>query len=85
MAREDGFALLVLGMPHPNLRGYEWWSEIEGLAVWSMDSSREQVWRDRPELFFKDAHLRPAGNQVLAEIVGASLPDDLRRLPTRRQ
>jgi lysophospholipase L1-like esterase len=85
MSDEDGFDLLVLGMPHPDLHGYEWWSEIEGLDVWSLDSSREPLWRERPELFFKDAHLRPAGNQALAELVEASLPGHLGFPPAERR
>jgi lysophospholipase L1-like esterase len=77
MAQADGFAVLVLGMPHHGLRGgYTWWPEIEALDVWSRDVGREPAWHDTPGLFFaRDAHPARTGHQRIAETVYGLLVD----------
>jgi lysophospholipase L1-like esterase len=80
LGQEEGFRVLVLCVPYrdgpPNF--YAWLDPIQNVGVWLFDPSQDPVWKNEKErLFFaKDYHFTPAGNRLLAEMVGGALERD---------
>jgi hypothetical protein len=70
MSREDGFALLVLAIPHRDgaRDRYQWMGQLEEMGVSFLDVHAHPVWKRRAaELFFlKDDHLTQTGHRNLA-------------------
>jgi hypothetical protein len=78
MASEDGFGLVVVGVPHKDGKPmYAWVSELDLHGVPFLNMSALPAWRQKTDgLFFEtDYHLTPEGNRQVALSLSRYLRD----------